>query len=205
MEINVPVIGRPQYVNYWSGKDWTDPKTKKVKRLPDTISIKGTWDVSADTLSFINVDVVSDLMEMGMIEDNGTNEWGNPDYRVIKDDPIRIVHKKEGDNWFWVVEWVNGATAQTKQAQEVVRLVDTGAGLVPKATNDRHTFAEMRDLLSACLKTADQAWTNAGLGTPDNATLQASAATLFIQANRQGLKLTEDGPPPHTDDDGPGY
>ena len=121
LETNIPVTGRPQYVNYWSGKDWTDPKTKETKRLPDTISIKGAWDCGDDTISFLPLDLVSTMMEMGMIEDNGTNDYGNPDYRVIKNDPVRITKTEDGARRFTVIEWANGATAQTNQAQAAAR------------------------------------------------------------------------------------
>ena len=193
LQTNIPVTGRPQYVNYWTGKDWKDPETGKVKKLPDTVSIKGTWDVDADTVSFLPLGLVTDMMNMGMIEDNGTNQYGNPDYRVIKDDPIRITKTEDGKSRYTVIEWADGAPAQAQQQPtaapmpaEVRRQVATN-----EQKSDRAKFKALVGTFKCCMATAWGLWYDDPQEDPaSHSVIQATEDTLFIEAYKRNFTLT---------------
>jgi hypothetical protein len=90
LKTNVPRRMILRFV-YWSdGKDWTDPKTNKVKKLPPQVNLRGSIpdadgpQGNRDIQVFMPVDCLTDLQKQGVVRATGAKDnFGGDAYEVV--------------------------------------------------------------------------------------------------------------------------
>ena len=178
LQTNLPLEGRLKFADFQKSKreDWSDQ-----------IKLKGDFHGpgyagEADSLVYLNIAVVNDLVKIGVVEDAGNDAEGNPQFRVIHEGPIRLTKKEEGKRKFTEVELVDGtAPMERKPApkNQTVQAPDDGPA------TDRTRWRALKATYEGCFKIAEGV-------LPEKSPLTdvvAATATLFIQAMRDHLMV----------------
>ena len=181
VQTNIPIVGTIKYADYshsdYAKKEGYDPQ----------LALNGMWNGEQGVL-YTPLFLRDSLMELGALEDNGQrSNRGDPKYRVVDPSSVVTVLKAEtAEGIRWTAE-VEGAVAQPKQPEivpvptEVKRQVATN-----EQKTDRAKFKEMAGTLECCLAMACTFWAS----DTDPAVIQATGATLFIEANKRGIVLS---------------
>lgn len=118
---NVPLTGFVRQAYYNKGKKgWLDPKDGKTKDLPDSISLKGSWDGSTDESLFLPVAMVGQMLDMGLLKQDAGNATAEPRYTVLQTQKkVRIVKtEEEGNKKRTYISWLDGSAPATATAQQ---------------------------------------------------------------------------------------
>jgi hypothetical protein len=136
-------------------------------------NLKGDWD-DGEEWKYIEAQAAKILAEEGLVVRDGKWQDGNPKYKVIGEPHIGIIttfHGKGNPPTHKII--LNGqkpAASSTTDAQ-----VDT-------------SWLELEHDYQAALDIAIRAWERLSAKTPENAVLQAAAATVLIEASKRGLR-----------------
>ena len=142
-------------------------------------NLKGDWD-DGEEWKYVEAEAAKVLADKGIVVRDG--QWedsGKPKYKIIGEPHIGIIttfHGKGNPPTHKIV--LNGkkddATATTQPA---------GA-----------SWLELEHDYQAALDIAIRAWERLSAKTPENAVLQAAAATVLIEASKRGLRGAVESP-----------
>lgn len=180
---NIPIVGTITYA------DESHSDKAKAEGWPPQLKLTGHWNGS-DGAVYTPTFLLEHLIAVGLLEDNGeTSDWGAAKYRVTDQSAVVTILKAETEDG---IRW-SGEVAGVEQRQsapasqsapmpaEVKRQVATN-----EQKSDRAKFKALVGTFECCFATAESLWP----GDTDTATIQACAATLFIEANKRGIVLT---------------
>jgi len=169
LKTNIPHTMTLQYCNY---------AKSKTEGWADRLQLKAT-DGSA---VYVPLACGGDLVNIQAIRKTGEKDrYGHPAFEVLGRPTIVVTKMEEGTKKFTTIHLAGDAAENTPPAPEKNRQAKAKAAPVADRSLDR-----LEGIMTWALAAADRIWN--GDAPPE--TLHATAACLFIEANRQGL-----GPP----------
>jgi hypothetical protein len=197
LKTNVPLEMTLRWV-YWSdGKDWTDPDTKKVKKLPPRVLLRGQDKGGADIQTYQPIDLLTDLQKQGLVRPTGGKDnFGGDAYEVVggsADITLEKAERDSGKGHIYSVEPTGGApkpieppaTAPDPSPPTQAPPADHMMGEVP---DNRAAWAALQERYKRCVMIAYHVWHEQnGVDELPMETWQTGAHALFIEANKQRL------------------
>lgn len=183
LRTNLPERMTLKYVNYSAGKDWTDPATKQVKKMPASLALVGQQDGVGPVRIYVPLACGKDLTELGYLtKTGGKDKFGGPEFRVTGQPLIDVLKTEDGKKKLTSITPA-GSAGPGAPAPAVRTPKPNGAPPVSQTT-----FQTLGDIYAAALVEAVRAYKTAGLVAPNEAQLHAAAASIFIEANKQGIR-----------------
>lgn len=194
--------------------DYSQSEKAKAEGWAPQVKLTGTMD-GRDVAVYLPGSCLNELVAQGIVDDTGnTTKWDTPEYKVLKTGPITILRTEDGKKKYTAINPDMGPAPQRAAPGANIRPLDetprsTGkppqkAPHAPKAesageTNPPGDWAVLKATYAECTRIATETWLTAqrafgadALGLSDVG-LIAATATLFIEANKRGLKAF---PPP---------
>lgn len=193
LRTNLAEVLTLQKVYYSAGKDWKDPETGKVKKLPASLALVG--DQVGHTIKiYVPLECGKTLSDAGWLTKLGAKDrFGGPAFQVNGSPRIQVLREEDGKRKTTTVSLVNGAGVP-EGPRSVIGDKESGhaspSQKAPQASQKPlgTTFATLGDSYLAALKEAVRAYRELGIPSIAPEQIQSAAACIFIEANRQGVR-----------------
>lgn len=193
LRTNIPEILTLSAVYYSAGKDWKDPETGKVKKLPPTLALVGE-QAGTKIKIYVPLDCGKTLTEHGWLTKTGQKDkYGGPAFQVNGHPRIQVLKVEDGKHKTTTVSPADEAGVP-EGTRSVIGDKESGHASPSQKAPEKApkpsgapTFQTLEDRLMAALNAVCAAYKKAGLVAPNPDQLQAHASTLFIEASRQEI------------------
>ena len=142
-------------------------------------NLKGDWD-DGEEWKYVEAEAAKVLAKEGLVVRDGKWQDGNRKYKVLGEPHIGII-----------------TTFHGKGNPPTHKIVLNGQEPPASGTTDSQvdtSWLELEHDYQAALDIAIRAWERLSAKTPENAVLQAAAATVLIEASKRGLRGAVESP-----------
>ena len=182
LRTNLPERMTLKYVNYSEGKDWKDPETGTVKKMPASLALVGQQEGVGAVRIYVPLTCGKDLTELGYLtKTGGKDKFGGPEFRVTGQPLIDVKKTEDGKKKLTSITPAGpagpGSPAPVQQSPK-----PNGAPPVSQTT-----FQTLGDRYAKALTETIRAYKEAGLIAPNTEQLHAGSACIFIESCRQHI------------------